>query len=69
MNQKYLLVDSLLKDNFAAAINSYESLPVRTSSDTLISTQPEMDEEKYEMGTEYPFMTVGKIHDKLTRKH
>lgn len=68
MNKKFLLVDSLLKDNFAAAINSYESLPVRTSSDSLITTQPEMDEEKYESDSEYPFMSVGKIHDKLTRK-
>jgi hypothetical protein len=67
MNTQYLMVERLLKDNFAASINSYESLPVRTSSDSLITHQPDTDNEKYENSEEYPFMTVDKIHNKLTR--
>jgi hypothetical protein len=72
MNRKYLVLDSLLKDNFAAAINSYESLPInykqqRSSSDILITSNNETDDEKYESDEEYPYMTINKINKKLTR--
>ena len=67
MNNNFLKVEGLLKDNFAASINSYESLPVRTSSDSLITHQPDTDDEEYENSDEYPFMSINKIHKDLTR--
>jgi hypothetical protein len=72
MHRKFILIDKLLKDNFAASINSYDSLPVnykqdRSSSDSLITSNPSTDEEKYESDDEYPYMTINKIHKNLTK--
>jgi hypothetical protein len=77
MNNKYLMVEKIIKDNFAAAINSYESLPVnykqaRTSSDVLISSPEPTENERYEEDNseqdQYPFQTIDKMHKKLTRE-